>query len=138
MTDRVTLADIIAEHGEPEDQLAKFAPDWPSEEELRVRDIAVHMVELEREEGSLHHAYFYKNTTVFVALCKALSRLVKIDRTFEAQMELVHELGDTIHKHECEIGRLSAGLRKIVRSMEKKENGKRAKKIALETLGEKA
>ena len=81
MTERVTLADVIAEHGPPEDPFAKHAPEWPSADELRVRDIAVHMVELEREEGSLHHAYFYKDTTVFVALCKALNRLVKTGRT---------------------------------------------------------
>ena len=135
MTKRVTLAGIIAEHEPTKDRFAEFAPDWPSEDELRVRDMAVHMVELERADGNLQHAYYYKNTTVFVALCKALERVVKIDRTFEAQMELVHELEKKILYHEREKGKLASGLRKIVRSMDKKDNGQRAKKIALETLG---
>ena len=101
-----------------------------------ITDMAVMMVEQPRLGHGGKHAYYYKDTAVFYALCDALTRLNQIDKTFEAQMDALKEVEKKSDGYLREVARLKSGLRKIIRSMDAKESGKRARKIALEVLGD--
>lgn len=133
MDDRITLADLVTKYKAAERT-------GPTEEDLnraRIEEFAIAMVEREREDYRQKHSAFYRNTTVFTALCKALDRLLNMDKLFAGQVETFNELEDEIRKRDKEIARLVYGLRRIKNSMRRKEDGKRAKKIAMDTLGDK-
>ena len=132
MTDRVTLADIVAEHrGAKPPELTD-----DEREMIKISDMAVAMVENERNDYRTRHAHAYRDTPVFKALLKAMLRLHRVDKMFEGQLDIFSEQDRQIESLQRENERLAAGLRRIVRAMEKNGTAKRASKMALETLGD--